>query len=481
MFKFLRKKIVLTLLLIIVAGEFFFLSKFGFSRVHLVERRDDGFYPKQLTIRQGQIVKFINHTKEPFWPASDIHPTHGIYPEFDPKKPIPPEESWSFQFNRPGQWRYHDHLHPEVTDSIIVLGNGSSYKPPPQRTYQYDPSITSDSTEIFQNDQALFSYVKKFGPQASLSRLYQLSPNFPTSVCGGGCHQQAHKVGQFAYDIDKENAFQNCDLTCQSGCYHGVIESFFQEHGTANLAQNIKLLCQDTSNPFLLHQCIHGIGHGLMAWSDYDIFRALQGCDLLDTAQDSCYTGVFMENIIGGLSPYTGHVTKFLSDDPLYPCNVVPEKYKSSCYYYQTTRMVDLFHDDFNKVAATCQQIEEKYQSFCFESMGRDVSSVSGTDPQKMITTCNLAPEENARVHCLNGAVQDGFWDPTGQEFALKFCKQLTNTAEKEACYQTIFSRASQILANGQLQSFCSKSEKKYQDTCLNFKSGAIANSCIAH
>ena len=50
----------------------------------------------------------------------------------------------------------------------------------------------------------------------------------------------------------------------------------------------------------LRFQCLHGLGHGLTANAEHDIFRALRLCDALEGDWDrgSCYSGVFMENII---------------------------------------------------------------------------------------------------------------------------------------------------------------------------------------
>lgn len=81
---------------------------------------EDGFAPAEITIRRGDTVTFRTTLGKPFWPASDFHPTHGIYPAFDPERPIPPEESWSFTFDKAGSWRYHDHLSPQYHGVIHV-------------------------------------------------------------------------------------------------------------------------------------------------------------------------------------------------------------------------------------------------------------------------------------------------------------------------------------------------------------------------
>ncbi|TSC61889.1 MAG: Uncharacterized protein G01um101448_493 [Parcubacteria group bacterium Gr01-1014_48] len=80
----------------------------------------DTFEPEELQIKKGTAVIFRNSDIEARWPASNLHPTHGIYPEFDPQTPISPGESWTFIFKKKGKWRYHDHLIPNIRGTIVV-------------------------------------------------------------------------------------------------------------------------------------------------------------------------------------------------------------------------------------------------------------------------------------------------------------------------------------------------------------------------
>ena len=94
----------------------------------------NGFSPNKITVKQGTKVTFVNSSPESFWPASAKHPTHTVYPESDIKKcgtseadsifdacsGIPPGGGWSFVFNSPGTWNYHDHLNASRFGSIVV-------------------------------------------------------------------------------------------------------------------------------------------------------------------------------------------------------------------------------------------------------------------------------------------------------------------------------------------------------------------------
>ena len=87
---------------------------------HEVVLYDTGFEPKELSIKKGDVVVWRSVRAYPFWPASDQHPTHSQYRAFDPYQPVPPDQTWSFQFTRVGQWDYHDHLNSTLQGSIIV-------------------------------------------------------------------------------------------------------------------------------------------------------------------------------------------------------------------------------------------------------------------------------------------------------------------------------------------------------------------------
>jgi len=87
----------------------------------VVRRTDVGYEPKEITIKVGQVVSFINETDRSHWPASSFHPTHQVYPEFDSRKPIGPGETWSFIFTQGGEWKFHDHLSANTRGSVTVL------------------------------------------------------------------------------------------------------------------------------------------------------------------------------------------------------------------------------------------------------------------------------------------------------------------------------------------------------------------------
>jgi len=90
------------------------------GETHKVTLTSGGYEPKELTIKQGDVVVFSTTREFDHWPASNVHPTHDQYPGFDPKRPLRADESWSFQFTKTGTWSFHDHLNSTFNGEITV-------------------------------------------------------------------------------------------------------------------------------------------------------------------------------------------------------------------------------------------------------------------------------------------------------------------------------------------------------------------------
>jgi plastocyanin len=90
------------------------------GEVHAMVLGSVGYEPKELFIKKGDIVEFSTTRGFEHWPASDVHPTHNIYPDFDPLRPLESSEVWEFQFTEAGEWGFHDHLHSTYIGTIHV-------------------------------------------------------------------------------------------------------------------------------------------------------------------------------------------------------------------------------------------------------------------------------------------------------------------------------------------------------------------------
>jgi len=415
------------------------------------------FEPERLDVATGDTVEFVNESQDPVWPASNIHPTHDILPEFDPLEVVWPGESWSHTFTRNGFWRYHNHLDASQSGLIVALGGAEEEMAPLAANMEpidFPPAPSSvDGAELF-DEEALGRFVETYGPANAVAALKAVELR-----TGRACHDAAHLAGRTAYELFGPIAFSVSGHECQAGAMHGVIEALFAERGTSRLTEDLGHLCSNTLNPFVRHQCYHGVGHGLMAWTTYEIHDALDYCDTIDNGADaaSCYSGVFMENVVGGLSGAMGHETLYLSqDDPHFPCDIVEDRHRPHCYFFQTSHMVTVFGGDMARVAAACAELRGEARRLCFASYGRDVGNLTRGRPAEGIELCGHAPAGADRVECVAGAVQDRFWETTGADEAVEMCSMLDESREADTCWWTIIDRAGDVFPDEEgRRSFC--------------------------
>jgi cytochrome c553 len=288
--------------------------------------------------------------------------------------------------------------------------------------------------------QAFGNIAYRGGPETALARL--ASTMRTNQQVNSGCHQIAHEIGHAAYVRYHDNAAQalaNGSMTCWSGYYHGVIERAFGGVPRSKVASIARSLCtgkEINRTYFLLYQCVHGLGHGLMIYSLNDLPYSLHVCDQLATAwdQSSCTGGVFMQNFLPGpmqLSP-----TKWLrKKDLLYPCDKVKDRDKLYCYLMVTSRILPAVHYDFRKTAAWCRKAETGWVATCFQSFGRDASGFSVQNPRRIVELCHLAG--SMERECVYGGSRDLTSNDAGPARAIKMCL-LAPAATRAYCFYGI-------------------------------------------
>jgi hypothetical protein len=173
------------------------------------------------------------------------------------------------------------------------------------------------------------------------------------------------------------------------------------------LPKKSRQICADPDireTSFLAYQCVHGLGHGLMIHTGYDLLASLRVCDKLETAwdSDSCEAGVFMENI----SSSYGIKSRWLrEDDLIYPCNTIAERYKLYCYLMVTSRILEANGYDWAKTVSTCRKSDRSWIATCFQSLGRDASGNTRQNVPKILELCGLAADMTSE--CIYGAARD--------------------------------------------------------------------------
>jgi hypothetical protein len=270
--------------------------------------------------------------------------------------------------------------------------------------------------------QAFANIAFRDGPKKALTVLGQDDLSVP--AVHADCHQISHAVGHGGLAHFKGNpaqALAHGAMTCNSGYYHGVIERAFAGVPREQVIRIARGLCTGhavTKEEFLLYQCVHGLGHGLMIYSGLDLPWSLKVCDRLQTDFNrvSCTGGVFMQNLMPGMG-----TSRYLrKNDPIYPCNAVAEKHKVYCYLMVTSRILSLDGYNWRKTAAWCRRSERGWVTTCFESYGRDASGTAQYDPRRTIRLCLFAGPNAG--DCIYGAARDWGNNYAGGPKASRLC-----------------------------------------------------------
>lgn len=321
--------------------------------------------------------------------------------------------------------------------------------------------------------QAFGNIAFREGPKPALN-LFEERQRTDSAV-EADCHRIAHTIGSASlqyFDGSVARALASGRSTCWSGYYHGVVERAFTGTPRAQLPQKAKSICvgdEIRSTGYVAYQCVHGLGHGLMIHTGYDLPESLRVCDTLATNWDqtSCHAGVFMENV----SSSYGVKSRWLRDnDLIYPCNEVKEKHKLYCYLMVTSRILAANGYSWEKTVSTCRKSEERWVATCFQSLGRDASGNTRQDARQILGICNLAGDM-AR-ECIYGAARDIVSNDAGPKRAIPLCNG-SPAAAQAYCFEGIGTIIGGLHAyRGQRRTACKAVTTRYFEDCAR---GAVA------
>ena len=306
--------------------------------------------------------------------------------------------------------------------------------------YEPDDTTLEDCTEGDNHcyEQAFANISYKESPKEALD-LFDEKIKTPGPI-EADCHRIVHAIGGAAlkyYDGDIGQAFVAGRPSCTSGYYHGILERAFLGIDQSQLGAAANKFCSGDvvrKTDFIAYQCVHGLGHGLMIYTGYDLPLSLRTCDKLQNGSDgiSCTGGVFMENY---QSSY-GVKSRWLKDnDLLYPCDSVAWRYKYYCYDLVTARILPKVNYNWKKAAKVCRRSEPGWVKICFQSLGRDASGFTRLDSARILDICKVGGDM-AR-ECVYAASKDMTYTDVSPRRAKVLCNTAP-TSMADYCWQGI-------------------------------------------
>ena len=393
------------ILLIVPTSLFVWVPK---SSEHIVEFSDSGFSPSVITVAKGDKIIFKNNSSQDFWPASDPHPIHSNYSKFDPKKPVPAGESWTFKANTIGVWAFHDHMFPSFRGKLTVLSKKDFEMK--NRNLKREEIV-----KMIKDDPA--------GTYSTLKSIYDPSTSFAHSVF--------HLFGEVLYDKFGVDAISYCDSFAGFGCFHGFFIRAVGEKGVG-IAVDLDKKCVETFGPTGLG-CPHGIGHGLVEYFGLGKLKEpLEVCQKLSWQGPlfGCAGGVFMENNFPTIFDKDG-VGKVTTREPhgslFEPClSKTDGKFKPACYFEQASWWNEILKGNFEQIGKYCGSIKNpEEKESCLLGAGNSLAETSHYNATKVVDECTHMIDKKSEAICRAGGAWAFFANPEKRSESENICSGL--------------------------------------------------------
>ncbi|MBX9765384.1 hypothetical protein K2X83_01960 [Patescibacteria group bacterium] len=471
-----RKNILLATLGVCAAGLGVYQLFFSVPQGTVV-LREDGFYPRVLEVRAGETVTFRSALGKYFWPASDFHPTHTLFPAFDSKKPVAPSDSWSFTFEKPGVYKYHDHVAAYYFGIVRVTDEKGNV---PENCLEEGGEFA-----CWQND--VFFALAERGVDAAydtVSKLFTEAPGFAAS-----CHGITHNIGLASYQFYRTNPefiYSPKATACAAGFYHGFMEGYLGASGdiagSSRVCDEIgKRLGEKTPDARL--QCYHGIGHGAVETAIADsgsfgtkdafIGKALSLCEEASEGSEEryrCVSGIF--NGVANLYINGAYGLSVESENPLGMCKKQKDEYKEACYGNMNSVVLWAADNNFSVASRDFLAIPDRehipksieYLAGLYAVAHLDEASFS-----EILAECRKLPEAY-HVSCIKGFAQ-GLLEHGNPgieyEHARTFCRSpLLTENEREVCREVVFGQVEMWYSQERARIICAEAFPEERSYC---------------
>ncbi len=290
-----------------------------------------------------------------------------------------------------------------------------------------------------------------------LLRRATLPPNIDVHLLG-------HTIGDILYEQRGPEAITLCTPEFRNACSHTIVVGTLLENGPSSLSKIADICRQAPGGSGAYGMCFHGLGHGVLAYNEYDISKAVAMCATLKDRRGpeyvECVGGMIMEMIAGvhDKEVWLEQTKTFYKDnDPLYPCSgsVIPEDVKNMCYTYLTPHFFEVAGADlgrpqpehFKKAFTYCEPLQGENRKNCFGGFGkefvvlaqnRDIRAVGMMGERelgKILEWCDLAKPKDGKENCVIHGLRSLFWGGENDPAAsIKYCALARDKFGSDVC-----------------------------------------------
>lgn len=455
--------------LYIVSGLLPLVSYGHESTQVVVEVSANGYEPAEISIEPHTQVVFKNVGDQAYWPASDSHPSHTGFDgttlaehcfspsnatslSFDACKKISPGETWSFIFEEPGEYSYHDHLWPHLKGFVVVepLNEDSGLW---QKIWTWfknlwaslfgEKDATKTETVLQDGDtrtvlfkqiaERYVGLVQEEDARYAIDALKEES-NSDEKVMAI-CHDVLHEIGSYSFEQygSFDSAIKYQSDFCNSGYIHGIFEAYFSSTETPILDISAQCTSYGMQNgrPFDVWQCRHGAGHGYMYFTGGDLETSLDYCSsaFSEIAALDCQNGVYME--VFNMEVLANEPAD-IADDPFEVCRNQSEA-KSACYSYVPTYLSLTESMDFIDMFQECKKAEIGFKQSCVSGVGAEAMKRNLHNTGLVFDLCTNVGVNSFERSCVRGAVGMYLNQTASYEAGVQLCSNLSGN-HKSIC-----------------------------------------------
>lgn len=243
-------------------------------------------------------------------------------------------------------------------------------------------------------------------------------------------HALAHVAGEALYEAEGVEGIARCDETAAYGCYHGLAGAALAAEGPASAGKLGDACFEWAEKGFT---CIHGIGHGILAYlGDTKLGTALELCEPINRGISEiggCYGGVMMEYNFNTMRGGDGVELRAYDDSRFdAPCPDLPAAYQAACYYelpawWFAVQRTAGAGDDYAPVGALCARVGDALlRGVCYRGVGSVAAPHSAFEPDRIRAACGAMPSAGGKDACLVEALGRLIDTPEGREKLRSFC-----------------------------------------------------------
>ncbi len=320
---------------------------------------------------------------------------------------------------------------------------------------------------------------------------------------GVDTHLLGHIVGDILFKQMGIEGIKYCTSDLRNACSHSIVVGLLLQDGEGALIKAVSVCRDAPGGSGAYTMCVHGLGHGVLAYVDYDMKRAVKMCEKtapvigVGVEYVQCVGGVTMEMMAGinDRDAWLLQAPNYLKkDDPLSPCNMsfMSEQVRPICYTYLTPHLFELAGANlqkpdpvyFAKAFSFCSKLKEhdKNRGFCYGGFGKEfvvlanerniqsIENLNNEQLKKIYDWCVMADAQDGMIACVGNALQSLYWGgENSPAVSIKFCSLVNVSKDQSACFSGLIDAVKYYNKDVTYhKNFCNQVPKNYQNQCLS-------------